>query len=152
MFRLDASPARRFAAVMCNLYSMTKGQAAIRQFFRVGRDLTGNLPSLPAIFPDMLAPIARVAEDGERQFEMMHWGMPGPSQYGGAAVTNIRNTRSPHWWPWLGPAIFAQPAAHLAAVARRQGRENRRRTLATQDAVGANIGNRRPAFQADQLG
>lgn len=32
---------------MCNLYSMTKGQIAIRELARAARDLTGNLPSLP---------------------------------------------------------------------------------------------------------
>jgi hypothetical protein len=36
---------------MCNLYSETKGQAAIRGLFRVQHDRTGNLPSFPAIFP-----------------------------------------------------------------------------------------------------
>ena len=29
---------------MCNLYSLTKGQAAIRDWFRVRNDRTGNLP------------------------------------------------------------------------------------------------------------
>jgi hypothetical protein len=33
---------------MCNLYSLTKGQAAIRDWFRAGHDHTGNLP----LFPD----------------------------------------------------------------------------------------------------
>ena len=28
--------------------------------------------------------------------------MPGPPQYGGAPVTNIRNLSSPHWRGWLG--------------------------------------------------
>jgi hypothetical protein len=37
---------------MCNLYSITRSQEAMRRLFRVKRDLTGNLPSLPAIFPD----------------------------------------------------------------------------------------------------
>jgi hypothetical protein len=36
---------------MCNLYSVTKNQAAIRDLFKVGRDTAGNLPPLPAIFP-----------------------------------------------------------------------------------------------------
>jgi putative SOS response-associated peptidase YedK len=27
--------------------------------------------------------------------------MPGPPQYGGAPVTNIRNASSPHWQGWL---------------------------------------------------
>ena len=33
---------------------------------------------------------------------MARWGMPGPPQYGGAPVTNIRNLESPHWRGWLG--------------------------------------------------
>mgnify|MGYP003144528854 FL=1 len=40
---------------MCNLYSLTKGQQAIREIFRVVHDRTGNLPSLPGIFPDGMA-------------------------------------------------------------------------------------------------
>jgi hypothetical protein len=37
---------------MCNLYSMTKNQAAIRALFKVDRDSTGNMASMPGIFPD----------------------------------------------------------------------------------------------------
>src|SRR6516225_1650010 len=33
---------------------------------------------------------------------MARWGMPGPPQYGGQPVTNIRNVASPHWRGWLG--------------------------------------------------
>jgi hypothetical protein len=36
---------------MCNLYSLTKGQAAIRDWFRAQHDRTGNLPLFPGIFP-----------------------------------------------------------------------------------------------------
>ena len=87
---------------MCNLYSVTKGQAAIRNLFRATKDRAGNLPLLPAIFPDQLAPIVRVGPDDERELVMARWGMPGPPQYGGAHVTNIRNLDSPHWRGWLG--------------------------------------------------
>lgn len=34
---------------------------------------------------------------------MMRWGMPSPPQFGGAPITNIRNTNSPYWRRWLGP-------------------------------------------------
>ena len=88
---------------MCNLYSLTKGQAAIRQLFRISRDLTGNLPPLPDIFPDAMAPVVRTGSDGERELAMLRWGMPCPPAYGGQPVTNIRNTKSPHWRAWLGP-------------------------------------------------
>ena len=87
---------------MCNLYSLTKGQAAIRDLFRARHDRTGNLPLLPGIFPDQTAPIVRNDIDGERELVMARWGMPGPPQYGGAPVTNIRNLDSPHWRGWLG--------------------------------------------------
>jgi hypothetical protein len=42
---------------MCNLYSLTKGQAAIRDWFRAPHDRAGNLPLFPAIFPDQMAPM-----------------------------------------------------------------------------------------------
>ena len=36
---------------MCNLYSETKGQAAIRALLRTAHDRTGNLQPFPGIFP-----------------------------------------------------------------------------------------------------
>jgi putative SOS response-associated peptidase YedK len=88
---------------MCNRYSQTKGQVAIIAFTRALRDTTGNLPPLPGIFPDYIAPIVRNATDGVRELAMTRWGMPGPPQFGGAPITNIRNVKSPHWRPWLRP-------------------------------------------------
>ena len=89
---------------MCNLYSVTKGQSAIRDLFRVETDRAGNLPPLPAIFPDQMAPIVRVGAGGGRELVLARWGMPGPPQFGGQPVTNIRNVKSPHWRRWLGAA------------------------------------------------
>jgi putative SOS response-associated peptidase YedK len=89
---------------MCNLYSLTKGQQAIRQLTGAMRDTTGNLPPLPGIFPDYPAPVVFNAADGVRELGMLRWGMPGPPQFGGAPITNIRNTNSPHWRRWLNPA------------------------------------------------
>jgi putative SOS response-associated peptidase YedK len=94
---------------MCNLYSLATSQAAIRELARAMRDLTGNLPPLPGIFPDYPAPIVRTAvQDGVRELAMARWGMPSPAfaLKGRAAdpgVTNVRNTASPHWRRWLGP-------------------------------------------------
>ena len=87
---------------MCNLYSLTKGQTAIRDWFRAPRDRTGNLPLFPAIFPDQMASIIRVNAEGERELAVARWGMPGPPQFGGAPIRNIRNVGSPHWRRWLG--------------------------------------------------
>jgi len=51
-----------------------------------------------------MAPVVRLDDDGDRRLEMVRWGMPGLPQFGGRAVTNIRNTHSSHWRRWLGPA------------------------------------------------
>ena len=99
---LDVKTVSGQNAAMCNLYSMTKNQAAIRDFFRVRKDLTGNLQSMPAIFPDNPAPVVRMG-DGGRELLRMRWGMPSPSSVAGPPVTNIRNTKSPHWRRWLRP-------------------------------------------------
>ena len=80
---------------MCNLYSITKNQSAIRDLFKVTRDIAGNLPPMPGVFPDYPAPVVRTI-DGERELIMMRWGMPPPPKFGGPPVTNIRNTASPH--------------------------------------------------------
>jgi hypothetical protein len=51
------------ACGMCNLYSLTKGQRAIRDLAGTMRDATGNLPPFPRVFPDYAAcePSARTA-------------------------------------------------------------------------------------------
>jgi putative SOS response-associated peptidase YedK len=67
------------------------------------RDTTGNMPPLPGIFPDYLAPIVRNAPSGERELMMARWGMPPPPQFGTYPITNIRNVKSPHWRRWLKP-------------------------------------------------
>src|SRR3954471_20998772 len=86
---------------MSNLYSATTNQNAIRHLFKGTRANPGNLPPLPAIFPDQLAPVVRVNE-GERELTMMRWGMPTPPQFPGI-TTNTPNTNSPHWRRWLAP-------------------------------------------------
>jgi putative SOS response-associated peptidase YedK len=72
-------PTKSGASCLCNLYSMTKPQHAVRDLARVAKDLTGNLPPLPGIFPDMLAPVIinRAASLG-REMQMMRWGFSQP--------------------------------------------------------------------------
>jgi putative SOS response-associated peptidase YedK len=114
---------------MCNLYSITKSQEAVRQYTRAMNDRAGNMPPLPGIFPDYRAPIVRNGADGQRELVMARWGMPSPQnvlmeatkrrvqklEAKGKAVdfkellrlepdggvTNIRNARSKHWARWL---------------------------------------------------
>jgi len=87
---------------MCNLYSMNRSQDEIVAITRALYDRSGNTPPLPGVFPDYLAPIVRNAEGGERELVRARWGMPGPPQFGGHPITNIRNVTSQHWRRWLG--------------------------------------------------
>jgi putative SOS response-associated peptidase YedK len=91
---------------LCNLYSVTKGQQAIREFTGAMRDRTGNLPPLYGIFPDYSAPIVRNQPEG-RELTMARWGMPSSrfalkGKKSDPGVTNVRNVTSPHWRRWLG--------------------------------------------------
>jgi putative SOS response-associated peptidase YedK len=91
---------------LCNLYSLTKGQQAIREFARAMVDRTGNMPLLPGIFPDYAAPIIRNQPDG-RELTTARWGMPSPvfalkGRNSDSGVTNVRNVKSAHWRRWLG--------------------------------------------------
>jgi putative SOS response-associated peptidase YedK len=88
---------------MCNLYSLTRSQEEISRLARAMRDLTGNLPPLPGIFPDTMAPVVRTAEDGVRELALMGWGFPPPPSIGKQPVTNVRNVKSGYWRPWLNP-------------------------------------------------
>lgn len=92
---------------MCNLYSLTKGQKAILDATRAMIDRTGNLPLYPAIFPDYAAPIVRNGADGARELTLARWGLPSPKfalegKKTDPGVTNVRNTKSPHWRRWMG--------------------------------------------------
>ena len=92
---------------MCNLYSLSKGQQAIRELTGAMTDQTGNLPLLPGVFPDYAAPIVRHARDGGRELTLARWGMPSPAfalkgRNSDPGVTNVRNAASPHWRRWLG--------------------------------------------------
>lgn len=87
---------------MCNLYSITTSQDAIRRLFGVTIDSAGNLPTMPGVFPDYEAPVVR-SHQTQRELIKMRWGMPAPPKFGGPPVTNIRNLSSPHWRGWLKP-------------------------------------------------
>ena len=108
---------------MCNLYSLTKGQAAILAMARAMTDHTGNLPPLPGIYPDYRAPIIRNGAGG-RELAYARWGMPSPrfaleGRNSDPGITNVRNTASPHWRRWLDEdsrcvvpfSSFAEPAS-----------------------------------------
>ena len=91
---------------MCNLYSLTRAQDAMRHLFDgvALADKLGNLAPLPEIYPDQAAPIVRHGAEGY-EMVMGRWGMPTPAPFlegkkTDRGVTNIRNAGSPHWRQW----------------------------------------------------
>jgi putative SOS response-associated peptidase YedK len=62
---------------MCNLYSMTKGRAAVAALVRAMSDRNNNQPPQPGIYPDYEAPVVISTPDG-REMRNMRWGMPSP--------------------------------------------------------------------------
>lgn len=114
---------------MCNLYRQRSGPQAILDLARATRTDVGNL-SPGDLYPDYPAPIVRWDGD-ERVLTMARWGMPSSRKAildaatrradklrakGGevdfeqllkmepdGGTTNVRNTSSRHWQPWLNP-------------------------------------------------
>lgn len=88
---------------MCTRYSLTKGQAAILKLIKAMRDNAGNVPSMPAIYPDGIAPVVRNIDSGTELIKM-RWGFPKPAIFkGGGYVVNVRNVKSEFWKPYLKP-------------------------------------------------
>lgn len=115
---------------MCNLYTQRAGPKAIMALSGASTSQVGNLET-GNIYPDYQAPIVRQSADGGRELALARWGMPSSRKAifdaatkradklrakgkevdfddllkmepdGG--TTNVRNTSSRHWQPWLTP-------------------------------------------------
>ncbi|MBJ7446219.1 MAG: SOS response-associated peptidase family protein [Brevundimonas sp.] len=116
---------------MCNLYKIRSGPQAILDIARAMNSSVGNLAP-GDVYPDYPAPIIRHGLNGERELALSRWGMPSSkkSLFDAATkradklrakgkevdfprllemepdigTTNVRNTSSSHWKPWLEPA------------------------------------------------
>ncbi len=116
---------------MCNLYAIMRARAEAARLARAMVDRNNNQPPMPGVYPDYPAPIVLKGEDGVREMRDVRWGMPSSKKAlldaatkradklraKGQTVdfnellrlepdkgtTNIRNTASKHWQPWLGP-------------------------------------------------
>lgn len=115
---------------MCNLYSIRKGPAAMLDLARAMAGNVGNLEPRD-IYPDYPAPIVRAGPGGERELVLSRWGLPSSKKAlfdaatkradklrakgkdvdfpkllelePDSGTTNVRNTSSSHWKPWLAP-------------------------------------------------
>jgi len=116
---------------MCNLYAMMKSRAEAAGLARAFSDRNNNQPPMAGVYPDYAAPVVTKAEDGTREMRDVRWGMPSSKKAlldattkradklrakgqevdftallrlePDKGTTNIRNTASGHWKPWLGP-------------------------------------------------
>lgn len=116
---------------MCNLYRQRAGPQTIMDVANAMRSTVGNLAP-GDIYPDYPAPIVRTDANGVRELALARWGMPSSKKAiydnatkradklrakGGvvdfqkilefepdSGTTNVRNTTSTHWKPWLEPA------------------------------------------------
>ena len=103
--------------------------------------MSANPSSMPGVFPDYPAPVVRNAEVG-REMTLMRWGMSPPPRTGGAPVTNIRNTSSPHWRIWLKPEYRCLvPADSFAEYAPEPNPETKKK-----DVVWFALNDDRPLF------
>jgi len=115
---------------VCNLYTMRKGPQAILDLAQATRNDAGNLEPRD-FYPDYAAPIVRMESD-DRILTTARWGMPSSRKAlldaatkradklrakgqevdfpkllelePDSGTTNVRNTASSHWKPWLSPA------------------------------------------------
>ncbi|WP_442908676.1 SOS response-associated peptidase [Hyphomicrobium sp. DMF-1] len=76
---------------MCTLYANTKGRELIRNLFRVSDNRAATVDLKDAILPSDIAPVVRLAEDGERELVNLSWGFirHGP----GKAPRRVVNSR-----------------------------------------------------------
>ena len=114
---------------MCNLYRQRSGPQAIMDLSNAMRSDVGNLAP-GEVYPDYAAPIVRW-EGGERVLTSARWGLPSSKKAlfdaatsradklrgkgkevdfpkllemePDSGTTNVRNTASSHWRPWLAP-------------------------------------------------
>jgi putative SOS response-associated peptidase YedK len=93
---------------MCNRYASDIRKAGLEKEFYGFEEwseirinpMLGN--AVLEVFPKSFGPVIAINAAGDRQWSKMRWGLPGPPQFGGAPVTNIRNVKSAHWRPLLG--------------------------------------------------
>jgi putative SOS response-associated peptidase YedK len=90
---------------MCNHYrqAILKGERipgwSIDQFSEIKVPLRFHNMG-PDVYPDREGLVLRLV-DGKPDIEAMRWGFPPPPNAGSYYVTNVRNTKSAFWKPWL---------------------------------------------------
>lgn len=117
---------------MCNLYKVRLMREEVAGFARAAFRAADNRPAPGKLYPDYAAPVVLRNAAGARELRDLRWGMPSSrkalldaatkradklrakgTEFDFAELlkmepdkgtTNVRNTASAHWRPWLGPA------------------------------------------------
>jgi putative SOS response-associated peptidase YedK len=95
---------------MCNRYASDIRKAVLERDYYGFEEwsetrinpMLGN--AVLEVFPKSFGPVIKPNADGKLEWTKMRWGLPGPPQFGGAPVTNIRNIKSAHWRLLLDPS------------------------------------------------
>jgi len=104
---------------MCNLYTMKLSRDEVRHLMAhyqlIGKEWgeiyekeMEGLNTTGEVYPKYTAPVV-IEQGGVQVLDHMRWGMPGPMLPNEKStrpkfITNVRNTASRHWTPWLGGA------------------------------------------------
>jgi putative SOS response-associated peptidase YedK len=87
---------------MCNLYTTRLSREEVRSLFRHRELIDKNYSDVMNVYPNGEAPVMVLADDVRVDMKGMRWGFPPPPNIpGGRPVTNVRNTSSSYWKPWL---------------------------------------------------
>lgn len=90
---------------MCNHYRQAILKGAIIPGWSIDQFSEIRIPlrfhNMPAdVYPDREGLVIRLS-DGQPVVDAMRWGFPPPPNAGAYYVTNVRNTKSAFWKPWL---------------------------------------------------
>ncbi|MCA0247706.1 MAG: SOS response-associated peptidase family protein [Proteobacteria bacterium] len=87
---------------MCNLYTVRLSRDEVAGLLRHRQLIGTNFRDPMNVYPNGDAPVMVAEGDGSIAFKDMRWGFPKPPNVpGGGYVTNVRNTTSSFWKPWL---------------------------------------------------
>ena len=87
---------------MCNLYTIRLSREEVAALFRHRTLIDKNYRDVVNVYPNGEAPVCMLEPDGRIAIKEMRWGFPPPPTYGvKRPVTNVRNTSSSYWRPWL---------------------------------------------------
>ncbi|MEP6826988.1 MAG: SOS response-associated peptidase [Aestuariivirga sp.] len=126
-YALKVLPAHAWLDNMCNLYSVSSTREEIGKYLKVSHNRMASFGEQLTLFPSSVAPVVRLATDGEREMVNLSWGfvlvMDGKAP---RRVTNVRDDKIRNSSFWRGsfeerrclvPATsFSEPKGEKPAI------------------------------------